>query len=162
MMLRVNPIANTYVVSRSATARHLSISLPTVDRCMQAVGSRVLPGGRYDLADLWRRMWGIHSVPLAMAPVMAEPLLTIEQVAEMVNMTPHTIRRAGNQRDPKWNLPEHHDLSSRIRRYLPLHIKAWFSGCAPEPWLERRRGAVGPRGLILKSRKVEFGADMTI
>jgi predicted DNA-binding transcriptional regulator AlpA len=109
--------------------------------------ARTLPGDRYDLADIWRRMWGIHAVPLGMASVMAEPLLTIDQVAEMVDVTTHTIRRAGNTGDPKWNLPEHVDLGPRVRRYLPLHIQAWLLRSTPAPWLEKRRGPKGFAGL---------------
>jgi predicted DNA-binding transcriptional regulator AlpA len=150
----MNKIARPYVTSRpvslTETGRHLNISLPMVQPIMATMGARALPGGRYDLADVWRRMWGIDRVPLAWIESMKRPLLSVETVAEMVGSHPATIRRAGNERSTKWCLPEHFDLGPRLRKYLPLHIEAWMRGEEPAEWLRRRHGPVGPLGLRLK------------
>lgn len=143
--------ASTHPVTRSDLIRHLAASKPVVTEYAERIRCRVLPGDSIDLVDLWRRMWGIDQVPMAMVAVMKQPLLTVEHLAELVNRSSHTIRRAGNDFDPKWNLPEHVDLGPRVRRYLPLHVNAWINCSAPEPWLQRRRGPVGPLGLTLKA-----------
>lgn len=148
--------ASTHPVTRSDLIRHLAASDPVVTAYVEKIQCRVLPGDRVELIDLWRRMWGIDQVPIALVAVMQRPLLTVEHVAEMVNVTSHTIRRAGNRCDPKWNLPEHVDLGPRVRRYLPLHIHSWINRSAPEPWLVRRRGPLGPMGLTLKNAKPEL------
>lgn len=148
--------ATTHPVTRSDLTRHLAVSTSFVTTYIENIQCRVLPGDRVDLVDLWRRMWGIDHVPIEMVAVMQRPLLTIDQVAKMVNVTSHTIRRAGNSFDPKWNLPQHVDLGERVRRYLPLHIHSWINRSAPEPWLVRRRGPLGPMGLTLKTAKTEL------
>jgi len=147
--------------SSAAIARHLGICAPMVRPTMGRLGCRLLPGGRYDLSDLWRRMWGIDRVPRARVECMERPLLSIDAVADMVGVHPATIRRAGNSRSPKWRLPDHCDLGDRTRRYLPLHIEAWLRGEAPEEWLKRRHGPVGPLGLRLKGAgNSQFGGAM--
>lgn len=148
-------------VTHAAIARHLGICAPMVRPAMDNLGCRLLPGGRYDLTDLWRRVWGIDRVPRAWLEAMERPLLSIEAVAEMVGVHPATIRRAGNTRSLKWRLPDHCDLGDRTRRYLPLHIEAWLRGEAPEEWLKRQYRPVGPLGLRLKgASNPQYGGAM--
>lgn len=142
--------ATNYPVTPAAIARHLGICTPMVRPTMGDLGCRMLPGDRYDLTDLWRRMWGIDRVPRAWLEAMERPLLSVDAVAEMVGVHPATIRRAGNTRSPKWRLPDHCDLGERTRRYLPLHIEAWLRGEPPEDWLKRQYRPAGPLGLRLK------------
>lgn len=150
----MNEIARPYVashpVSLTETVRHLNISLPMAQPIIATIGAKPLPGGRYDLAEIWRRIWGIERVPMARIAVMERPLLSVEDVAGMVGVDPATIRRAGNSKSAKWNLLEHADLGPRIRRYLPAHIEAWLRGQEPEDWLKRRYGPAGSLGLRLR------------
>lgn len=84
---------------------------------------------------------------------MPKPLLTVEEVAQALNLCPATIRRAGNSRDPRHALPDHFDFGPRIRRYLPAHIEARVNCRAPDAWLMRRYGPVlgdGPLGLSMR------------
>lgn len=143
----VRPYATTHPVTLTETVRHLNISLPMAQPIMATIGAKPLPGGRYDLAEIWRRIWGIELVPMARIADMERPLLSVEDVAGFLHVSPATIRRAGNSRSAKWNLPEHAELGPRIRRYLPAHIEAWLRGQEPEDWLKRRYGPTGPLGL---------------
>lgn len=102
-------------------------------------------------------MWGIDSVPEYAVERMKMPLFTVDNVAEMMGVTSHTIRRAGNQRDPNWNLPEHYDLGCRLRRYLPIHIEAWMK-CEPlDDWLKRRCGPRAAVGMVPIGRLRHLG-----
>lgn len=143
--------ATTHPVTHRDLTRHLAASSPVVTAYVEHIHCRVLPGDRIDLVDLWQRMWGIDQIPIAMVPAMQRPLVTVEYLAELVNTTSHTIRRAGNNFNPKWNLPDHVDLGPRVRRYLPLHVNAWIHRLELEPWLRRRRGPKGPLGLTART-----------
>lgn len=151
----------SYPVTPAAIARHLSVCAPKVRPITARLGCKPLPGSRYDLADIWRRMWGIDRVPSGWLESMERPLLSIESVAEMVGVHPATIRRAGNDHSMKWRLPEHVDLGNRTRRYLPLHIEAWLRSEEPEAWLRRGHGPAGPLGLRLKrASNPQYGGAM--
>lgn len=102
-------------------------------------------------------MWRIDEVPQHAVELMEQPLVTVDQIAKMMGVTSHTIRRAGNERDSNWNLPAHFDLGCRLRRYLPLHVEAWMHHQPLEPWLERRCGPRTAAGMVIKGRSTERG-----
>lgn len=149
--------ATSLPVTLSQVGRHLNICLPWVHRVMKDWCCKELPGGRYDLVDIWIRMWGVYQVPIAFVSEMEHPLLSIEDISEMAGVKPVTIRRAGNTRSPRWNLPEHVDLGPRVRRYLPMHIEAWLRGEAPEGWMQRHHGPAGPLNLRVRKLSEEGG-----
>jgi len=141
-------------------AEHLSVSPGVARIFLSSLPCRLLPGGRrYDLTDLWYRMWGIRAVPVAAVEMMQAPLLDLAAVAQIAGVTETTIRRAGNSNCPRWNLPCHFDLGPRLRRYLPLHIEAWVDGQPLEPWLQPQLGPVrvAARGLIPKGARHSTG-----
>ncbi|TKD17655.1 hypothetical protein FBT96_13155 [Rhodobacter capsulatus] len=148
--------ATSHVAMRSVAYRHLAISPVVAQAYLEHLGCPKLPNGRVDMADLWCRMWGIDRVPSDMITAMSAPLLSVDDVARMINVTPHTIRNAGNSRNPDWNLPIHVDIGPRIRRYLPLHITAWMNGRPVATWLEKRHGPKGPLGLSLRHERQKF------
>ena len=131
-------------------AQHLAVSPGVARAFLASLSCRQLPGGRYDLTDVWHRMWGIRAVPVAAIEMMQTPLLDLAAVAERAGVTETTIRRAGNSNCPRWNLPRHADLGPRLRRYLPAHVEAWFHSQPLEPWLQPQVGPVrvAARGLI--------------
>lgn len=146
----INICATSHIVMKSAVCRHLAISPIVTQAYLEQLACPKFPKDRVDMADLWRRMWGIYDVPADMITAMSAPLLTVEDVASLVHVTPKTIRNAGNNRCPDWNLPMHVDIGPRIRRYLPLHIMAWMSGAPMVKWLQRQNGPTGPQGLRLR------------
>lgn len=151
----INIYATSHVVSRADACRHLATSPVVAQAYFELIGCPRLPKDRVDLVDIWRRIWGIDDVPLNMVAAMSEPLLSVDDVARLVNVTPKTIRNAGNSHCRDWNLPAHVDIGPRIRRYLPLHISAWMNRAPAAPWLERRHGAKGPLALSPRRAKSE-------
>lgn len=148
--------AGTQPATLAEVARHLQVSRQIAQITMSTWCCRVLPGDRYNFSDIWHRMWHINDVPLARLPEMKTPLLTISDVAAMSGASEHTIRRVGNNRDPKWNLPAHVDLGPRARRYLPLHIHAWWHREPLERWLEPQLGpSPGVLGLVARNAKTQ-------
>ena len=158
----INITCSSHVVALHEASRHLAISMPTIRETLQSMGCRLLPNERCDLADVWRRMWRIDAVPLTLISQMQQPLYTVEWIASYTGVTTQTIRRAGNNRDPKWNLPDHFDLGPRTRRYLPLHVETWLRMAPLEPWLERRCGPRTAIGMTVRSRSDQSrGVEMT-
>lgn len=134
--------SGTVPVTIAEIARHLSVSRTIAIDILRNHQCRKLPGNRYDLTDIWYRFWRVRSVPLMYLEAMAQPLLTVAEVAERAGVTEHTIRRAGNSRNPRWNLPPHVDLGPRCRRYLPLHIEYWLRSEPLPHWLEPQAGPI--------------------
>jgi predicted DNA-binding transcriptional regulator AlpA len=155
-------LQNNHVVTLRQASLHLNVSMPKVHTALSEMGCRLLPADRVDLSDVWRRMWRIDGVPLFHISAMEAQLNTVDQVAEMMGTTSQTIRKAGNSRDPKWNLPEHYDLGPRMRRYLPMHIEAWRRSSELEPWLQRRLGPLSSSGMVARAPRNQFcGVQMT-
>ena len=146
-----NITCNRHVVVLHEASRHLAISMPMIRETLQSMGCCPLPNKRCDLADVWRRIWCIDAGPLGLIPQMQQQLYTVEWIASYTCVTTQTIRRAGNNRDPKWNLPDYYDLGPRTRRYLPLHVETWLCRQPMEPWLERRCGSRTAIGMTARS-----------
>lgn len=135
-----------------AIAKHLAVSSPVAREVVVRWNVKICPGDHYDLIDMWHRLWGIRSVPRSSIEAMMTPLLSVDELAEIANVSAKTIRRAGDSGDPKWNLPRHIDLGSRTRRYLPLHVEAWFRRQPLDLWLQPQLGpAKTVLGLRLKA-----------
>lgn len=145
--------AGSQPASLAAIATHLAVSRQVAEQFLARGGYKQLPAGRYDLSDLWRGMWRIRSVPLEYVTEMAMPLLSIDDVAALVGVSAQTIRRAGNSNDLRWNLPAHFDLGPRVRRYLPLHIRAWINQEPLDHWLRPQLGPAPTKlGLVGRNR----------
>lgn len=132
--------AGSKPASLTAIATHLSVSRQVAEQFLARGGYKQLPGGRYDLSDLWRELWRVRSVPVEYVKEMSMPLLSIDDVAALVGVSAQTIRRGGNTNDLRWNLPAHFDLGPRVRRYLPLHIRAWINQEPLDHWLRPQLG----------------------
>ncbi|MEO1949181.1 MULTISPECIES: hypothetical protein [Thioclava] len=132
--------ASYHPMTISRIAEHLSVTRKTATKVVGELSCEMMPGGRVNFVDLLRRLWRLHQIPSSELPQLQRPLLSVKQLAEMAGVEEHTIRRAGNERDPKWRLPHHADLGPRIRRYLPAHVDAWRLNEPFEWWLEPRFG----------------------
>lgn len=144
------------MASRSDLQDYFRVSRPAAVAIIDDLGLRPLPGQRYDLRQLWDRIWGLRAVPDEGIAAMAAPLLTVADVARIAGVSEKTVRRAGDARDHRWSLPRHHDFGPRIRRYLGPLVQAWAYQLDPAPWLlppPRKPLIMG--GLVVKTPPAE-------
>lgn len=139
---------------------YLKVSRPAARAILEELRIKSLPGGRYDLRDIWFALWGIRNVPDEGIQEMRAPLLTVAEVAVLTGGCTRTIRRAGDSRCPEWRLPRHVDFGPRTRRYLRPLVMAAIYDLEPEPWLTPApRKPILQGGLVVKTRLTPAGTS---
>lgn len=106
--------------------------------------------GKFDWSDVWWRLWRIRNVPAAMFENMKQPLLKNSDVAKLLGVHERSIRRDGDRQQRRYELPDHLDLSVRIRRHHPIRLELWSTDEIFPLWL---RAAPSSRGLNLVSKR---------
>lgn len=138
--------------TKSHLSSYLGLSVRHVEGVLLLHGISANKAGMFIWEDVWAGLWNIQHVPSDHFEKMKAPLLSNAVVASFSGVCERSIRRDGNRKTSRYDLPQHLDLSERIRRHHPLRIHAWLHHLDLEPWLSPvARRPKGPLGM--KRRK---------